>query len=854
MKKKTKTIGVLLTGIALAVGIAVSGGVIRNSHVVDETLAATTYSHTITAKTWSSYGVQELSGIDWTASATGGAYWGYDATKGQQFGSSGSPAKPLNLKTSDIPGTITSVKVSTSGASSVTANLSVSVGGSAFSPSSQAITATNTSYQFTGSNSGEISITWDQTSSKALYLKTLEIAYSEGAPKILSSIAITGDLSKTAYYTNDSWSPAGLTVTGTYDDSTTGDVTDDVTWSFNPATPNNTSISSVNITAEIGDILDEVTKSVTVNEAPPIAELFISEYIEGNSNNRAVEIYNGTGSSINLSSYKINLYFNGSNTATPITLSGSINNNSTYIVANSSAVNAIKDIANLTSGSLSFNGNDAVALEKSGSNIDVIGTIGSSVMFGEDVTLVRKASVAGPTIIFDSGEWNSYAIDTFDYLGNHSTKQLEGIDVTGTLAKTSYYDGEQFDPSGLTITATYSDSSTAIVTGECSFSPNPLTVSTTSVTASYNEGGVVKTATIGGINVSSKTLASISVLTNPTKMSYVIGQSFDSTGMKIKATFNAGPDNNDYLAYTYSPTSVFDSLGEKTITITSTENTGISTQLVVTVSEVSTGIYTIASNTTTYTDPLNPALLSISKSDSNLDNLTFSNISNVRLGASPNTSAIMIGANKTTGGSFTITLPTGLYAANVKFSGLSVGEDATTPTLKINNGVNFTYNGSNVETLKPYSNSLIISTLGTSRIWASSIEITAVLASTAALDFGTHFLAKTAAECSTLSVSQGTWNYVQSVYENAASAVQNIVKVADSDENGTDLEKAIARYTYIASKYGYADFMNLGISSSSNNTNEIGEKTHNVAIILIVSLVGASVLVGYRLMPKKKED
>jgi len=95
---------------------------------------------------------------------------------------------------------------------------------------------------------------------------------------------------------------------------------------------------------------------------------------------------------------------------------------------------------------------------------------------------------------------------------------------------------------------------------------------------------------------------------------------------------------------------------------------------------------------------------------------------------------------------------------------------------------------------------------------------------------------------------------VQSVYENAASAVQNIVKVADSDENGTDLEKAIARYTYIASKYGYADFMNLGISSSSNNTYDIGDNTPNVAIILIVSLVGASVLVGYRLMPKKKED
>lgn len=501
-----------------------------------------------------------------------------------------------------------------------------------------------------------------------------------------------------------------------------------------------------------------------------------------------------------------------------------------------------------------WTGTEAPTLSVGGATAQTVSLGNSSITADtviDDLTPYAYSFASTNAVVFSSA---TKRLVIYQIVLNPVSKTLQSITVSGTLARTSYYAGESFDPAGLTISANYDDESSADVTSECTFSPDPLTAGVTSVTASYTEGEVTETANIGGFSVSTRSVTSISVLTNPTKTSYTIGQSFDPAGMKIRAVYNVGPTNDDYVAYTYAPTSVFDSLGEKTITITSTENAGISTQLVVTVSEVSAGIYTIASNTTTYTDPLNPALLSISKSDSNLDNLTFSNISNVRLGASPNTSAIMIGANKTTGGSFTITLPTGLYAANVKFSGLSVGEDATTPTLKINNGVNFTYNGSNVETLKPYSNSLIISTLGTSRIWASSIEITAVLASTAALDFGTHFLAKTAAECSTLSVSQGTWNYVQSVYENAASAVQNIVKVADSDENGTDLEKAIARYTYIASKYGYADFMNLGISSSSNNANEIGENTHNVAIILIVSLVGASVLVGYRLMPKKKED
>lgn len=141
-----------------------------------------TYTHTIAAKTWSAYGSQTLSGVAWTATATGGAYWGYDATKGQQFGSSGAPATSLSLTTSGISGTITSVKVSTSGASSVVGTMSVSVGATAFSPSSITLTATNTTYEFIGSASGSIVISWAQTSSKALYLKALEVTYTASTP------------------------------------------------------------------------------------------------------------------------------------------------------------------------------------------------------------------------------------------------------------------------------------------------------------------------------------------------------------------------------------------------------------------------------------------------------------------------------------------------------------------------------------------------------------------------------------------------------------------------------------------------------------------------------------------------
>ena len=55
---------------------------------------------------------------------------------------------------------------------------------------------------------------------------------------------------------------------------------------------------------------------VTAAAAP--TELFFTEYIEGSSNNKALEIYNGTGAAINLATggYSVQMFFNGNPVAT----------------------------------------------------------------------------------------------------------------------------------------------------------------------------------------------------------------------------------------------------------------------------------------------------------------------------------------------------------------------------------------------------------------------------------------------------------------------------------------------------------------------------------------------------------
>ena len=92
-------------------------------------------------------------------------------------------------------------------------------------------------------------------------------------------------------------------------------------------------------------------------------ELFFSEYIEGSSNNKALEIYNGTGSAIDLlaGGYSIQMFFNGNPVAgLTINLTGTVAAGDVYVVAQSSAYPVILAQADQTNGSGWFNGDDAV--------------------------------------------------------------------------------------------------------------------------------------------------------------------------------------------------------------------------------------------------------------------------------------------------------------------------------------------------------------------------------------------------------------------------------------------------------------------------------------------------------------
>ena len=139
--------------------------------------AEETYSYTFGSKQFAENGNKTLGGINWMLSGTDGSYWGYDATKGQQFGSDSYPYKSMKLSTSDIEGTITKIEINTSGASDIKASFQVSVGGVQYGENTQ-LTKSATTYTFEGSSSGEIKFEYTQTSSKAIYIKSISVTYS----------------------------------------------------------------------------------------------------------------------------------------------------------------------------------------------------------------------------------------------------------------------------------------------------------------------------------------------------------------------------------------------------------------------------------------------------------------------------------------------------------------------------------------------------------------------------------------------------------------------------------------------------------------------------------------------------
>jgi hypothetical protein len=177
--------------------------------------------------------------------------------------------------------------------------------------------------------------------------------------------------------------------------------------------------------------------------------LFFSEYLEGSSNNKAIEIYNPLTTAVNLGDYKIFRYNNGSPTPTDsLQLVGTLAPGAVYVAGNPSAVPAMTAVSDTLHTITFFNGDDAMELRYMPTNtsLDVIGIIGNDpgvnwvVGTGatSEFTLVRKfVHLNGETNwAIGATEWDVYPQNTETFLGSHSGAPC-CLNTTASVAATS---------------------------------------------------------------------------------------------------------------------------------------------------------------------------------------------------------------------------------------------------------------------------------------------------------------------------------------------------------------------------------------------------------------------------------
>jgi len=118
-------------------------------------------------------------------------------------------------------------------------------------------------------------------------------------------------------------------------------------------------------------------------------------------------------------------------------------------------------------------------------------------------------------------------------------KELTGIEITTAPSKTDYIEGQDFVAEGMVVTATYNDGETKEVAYYTVIDGENLTLEITSVTISYTEDAITKTAT-QSITVREKELTGIEITAAPSKTDYIEGQDFVAAGMVVTATYNNG--------------------------------------------------------------------------------------------------------------------------------------------------------------------------------------------------------------------------------------------------------------------------------------------------------------------------
>jgi thiol-disulfide isomerase/thioredoxin len=227
------------------------------------------------------------------------------------------------------------------------------------------------------------------------------------------------------------------------------------------------------------------------------SDIFISEYVEGSSNNKAIELYNPTPNPIDLAAgnYSMGRELNGSGVPMLLPLTGIVpaygtrvfvldkrdpngigNEVPVWVDLQAVADTFVNPIYVQSNSPFYFNGDDAFVLVKEGTTVlDIIGKVGEDPGLGwydpndptmtsltHDRTLVRKSTIGqgvsvNPDVFNPLLEWEIYEVNDFSHLGWHASWCQGAVAAGCTNSEACNYN----------VTATVDDGSCLMVGVSC---------------------------------------------------------------------------------------------------------------------------------------------------------------------------------------------------------------------------------------------------------------------------------------------------------------------------------------------------------------------------------------------------
>lgn len=273
------------------------------------------------------------------------------------------------------------------------------------------------------------------------------------------------------------------------------------------------------------------------------AELIITEYIEGSSNNKAIELTNRGSAPLDLTGYVLNLHFNGGTDArNPQELSGELAAGASLVIYNGRATDSFKKPApqGIESSAAFFNGDDAITLTYNGTVVDSFGVVGTdpgSSWNGDngfatkDKTLRRLDTVTTGDVVIDDAfpgmtpQWQVFDKDTADGLG------CDGIDACDD-STTPPVDPDPVDPDPV--------------------DPTPPTTGSALIFSEYVEGGGYnKVIEIGNTGNDELSLAGYSVAmysNGATNAKYTLNLTGALAAKGTLVIYNKGAENSFKIA------------------------------------------------------------------------------------------------------------------------------------------------------------------------------------------------------------------------------------------------------------------------------------------------------------------